>query len=286
MERLNIIFAEKYEIVEKENPVEIESPDGSIKFENVSFRYEDGLPRVLENISFELKPGKSLAILGRTGSGKSTIIDLLLRLYDVSNGKILFSGVDIRELKLEQLRSSIAAVPQDSFLFSRSVADNIAFSLKEPIEIDFIQEAAKFAKVHDDITSMPDGYDTIIGERGVTLSGGQKQRLCIARAYLRHAPLLILDDSLSAVDTETEDEILQHLRELGQSLILISQRISAVKNADHIIVMDEGKIIQEGTHEHLMSHKSGFYRTLYDHQRLETQLDQKLRREEAVVDEE
>ncbi|QSX08540.1 ABC transporter ATP-binding protein [Alkalibacter rhizosphaerae] len=280
MDRLNQIFAVEPQIKEDGEALSLKKADGSVSFRNVSFRYGKDLPLVLENVSFDVEPGTSLAILGRTGSGKSTVIDLLLRLYDVEAGEILFSGVPIKKLSLKALRSAIAAVPQDSFLFSKSVAENISFSLKDAAQRQVIVEAAKFAKVHEDILTMPEGYDTLVGERGVTLSGGQKQRICIARAYLRQAPLLILDDSLSAVDTETEDAILQHLRELGQSLILISQRISAVKNADQILVMDEGKIIQRGTHETLMDQVGGLYRTLNDHQLLESKLDIKLRTKE------
>ncbi|HCX64484.1 MAG TPA: ABC transporter ATP-binding protein [Eubacteriaceae bacterium] len=276
MQRLNEIYGVHSSIVESDQAVSIEQASGAVRFERVYFRYEEDQPYVLEDVSFTLEKGNNVAILGRTGSGKSTIIDLLLRFYDANSGQVLFSGVDVTTVKLRDLRGAIATVPQDSFLFSKTIADNITFSQSRKVERDTIIEAAKFAKVHEDIMAMPKGYDTLIGERGVTLSGGQKQRLCIARAYLQDAPLLVLDDSLSAVDTETEDEILQHLKELGQSLLLISQRISAVKHADHILVMDEGKIIQEGTHESLLR-EEGLYRTLHDHQRLESQLDQRLR---------
>lgn len=278
MDRLNELFAQTSQIKEAAEPLFVVDPDGSVEFKGVSFRYGAHLPRVLNDVTFRLEPGKSLAILGRTGSGKSTIVDLLLRLYDVEEGEIRFSGVSIKEMSLGQLRKAIAAVPQDSFLFSKTIGENIAFSLMdEAVDPQTIEEAARFAQVHEDIKAMPQGYDTLVGERGVTLSGGQKQRICIARAYLRQAPLLILDDSLSAVDTETEDAILQRLRQIGQSLILISQRISAVKNADLILVMEEGSIIQQGTHESLMRDEGGFYRTLYQHQLLETELDQRLR---------
>jgi ATP-binding cassette subfamily B protein len=282
MDRLNQIFKVDPKIKEEENPISLKKPDGSVRFDNVSFRFAPGLPLVLKEVSFQVNSGESLAILGRTGSGKSTVMDLLLRLYDVEEGEILFSGVPIKKLRLEHLRSAIAAVPQDSFLFSKTIAENIAFSMKDQVDPSIVEKAARFAKVHEDILSMPDGYDTLVGERGVTLSGGQKQRICIARAYLRNAPLLILDDSLSAVDTETEDAILQHLRQLGQSLVLISQRISAVKNADQILVMDDGEIIQRGTHESLMAQRGGLYQTLYEHQLLESQLDKKLRTGEEV----
>lgn len=285
MDRLNLIFRERSNILEDEDAVSLRKPNGSVTFKNVSFRYDDDLPLVLEDVSFHLDKGESLAILGRTGSGKSTVIDLILRLYEVEQGEISFSGVPVKKMKLEDLRSSIAAVPQDSFLFSKSIAENISFSLKEKVEREVIEEAGRFAKVHEDIIAMPDGYDTLVGERGVTLSGGQKQRVCIARAYLRRAPLLILDDSLSAVDTETEEAILQHLRQLGQSLILISQRISAVKNADQILVMDEGRIVQQGTHDSLMKEKDGLYRSIYKHQLLKTQLDKKLGMEEDQANE-
>lgn len=273
MKRINEIFSQKPEIVEVQNPMTISDPKGRVEFKNVRFQYKKDLPFVMDDVSFSLEPGKSLAVIGKTGSGKSTLINLIMRMYDVTEGEILFDGVDVRDLSLEELRYAIASVPQTSFLFSKSIRDNIGFSSAEEATEEQIVVAAKFAQVHDDICQMPAGYDTIVGERGVTLSGGQKQRISIARAYLRHAPLMILDDSLSAVDTETEDAILDHLTEHGKSLILISQRISTVKNADHIIVIEEGKISQEGTHEELMRDAEGYYKNLYDKQLLESKLE-------------
>lgn len=273
MKRINEILVQKPGIKEVEHPVLLENPKGQLTFEDVSFRYRTDMPYVLEHVNLDVEPGTTLAIVGRTGSGKSTLIDLVMRLYDVSDGVIRFDGVDIRDLSLEQLRDAISSVPQTSFLFSKTIRDNIAFSSLEEVSEERIVEAAKFAQVHDDILAMPEGYDTVVGERGVTLSGGQKQRISIARAYLRNAPLMILDDALSAVDTETEDEILHHLRQHGKSLILISQRISTVKSADHIIVLEDGTITQEGTHEALMRDSSGYYRTLYDKQLLESELE-------------
>lgn len=271
MERLQAIHKEKSSLVIKENPVVLKKPSGKIAFENVSFHYPEG-PEILKNINLEIPEGKTLAILGKTGSGKTTLVSLILRVYDVTKGRITLEDIDIRDLSLTNLRENIAYAPQDNFLFSKSIADNIAFSSEKEVSQDRIEAAAKFADIHEDIMKFSDKYETMVGERGVTLSGGQKQRISIARAYLKEAPVMILDDSLSAVDTETEENILEGLEKITeQTLILISQRISTVKEADHIIVLDEGRIVQRGKHEELLG-EEGLYKRIYDKQLLEDRL--------------
>jgi len=271
MERVNHLLEENSEIGQSTNPVALPAPVGNLKFENVSFRYGPQTPEVLKNISFELKLGETLAIIGRTGSGKSTIADLILRIYDVDSGRITLDGVDIRDLSLKDLRAAIAYAPQNNFLFSKSIKDNIAFGSDEPITEEDAIEAATFADLHENVMGFPEGYDTMVGERGVTLSGGQKQRLTIAMAYIKKAPLLIFDDTLSAVDTKTEDAILDNIRGIGdKGLLVISQRISTIKHADHILVLDEGQIVQRGDHDTLIT-QEGLYRKIYERQLLEAQ---------------
>lgn len=271
MERLQAIHKEQSSLVEKENPVVLKNPSGKISFENVSFHYPNG-PEILKDINLEIPAGQSLAILGKTGSGKTTLVSLILRVYDATKGRVALENVDIRDLSLANLRENIAYAPQDNFLFSKSIEDNIAFSSQEKVSKERVVEAAKFADIHEDIMEFPDKYETMVGERGVTLSGGQKQRISIARAYLKDAPVIILDDSLSAVDTETEENILEGLEKIKeQTLILISQRISTVKEADHIIVLDEGRIVQRGKHEELLK-EEGLYKRIYEKQLLEDRL--------------
>lgn len=274
MARLNEIFRAKPRIAEAEHPVDEARHEGRVVFDHVSFRYGASLPWVLEDVSFTLEPGQSLAILGRTGVGKSTIIHLLLRRYEPTKGRILVDGQDIRDLSFESLYDTFGVVAQESFLFSRSIAENIAFSADPNRGIDEkrVREAAEFAQVAEDIEAMSEGYDTLVGERGVTLSGGQKQRVSIARAYYKDAPLLILDDSLSAVDTETESRILTGIREHEKGILMISQRVSTVQDADQIIVIEEGRITQRGTHQELVA-TEGFYKDLYERQLLESSMD-------------
>ncbi len=272
MSRINEILNSKAKVKEPHIPMQAAEGETTIEFKDVWFRYADDLPWVLEGVSFKLEPHKSLAILGRTGTGKTTIINLLLRRYDVTQGEILLNGVNIKDLCLEDLYSRMAYVEQESFLFSRSIAGNIAFSSEESYDLDRVKSAAKFSQVHDDIEQMPEGYTTWVGERGVTLSGGQKQRVSIARAYYAQAETLILDDSLSAVDTNTEKSILNHLKTFSHSLIMVSQRVSTVKGADQIMVIEDGKISQRGNHQTLMEDTEGFYHKLYQRQLLELEL--------------
>ncbi len=245
---------------------------GDIEFKNVSFVYPDTNIKALKDVSFTLKSGKTLAILGKTGSGKSTILDLIGRLYDIDNGTILVDNKIISELNLNSLRESIGYVPQDAFLFSDTIKNNIMFGKEDATEEEVI-EAAKNATVHENIIGFNKGYDTILGERGITLSGGQKQRVSIARAIIKKPDILLFDDCLSAVDTETEERILKNLVKLtkGKTTIIVSHRVSSAKNADQIIVLEDGKIIQTGSHQSLIN-TDGYYKELYTKQLSEKEM--------------
>jgi len=243
---------------------------GDIEFKNVHYTYNDTNIEALKGISFKLKHGKTLAIIGKTGSGKSTILDLIGRLYDIDKGELLIDQKPIDKLHLTSLRDSIGYVPQDAFLFSDTIKNNIKFGKEDATDQEVIQ-AAKYAQVHNNIMGFSKGYDTVLGERGITLSGGQKQRISIARAIIKDPKILLFDDSLSAVDTETEEQILKHLQDLAQdkTTIIVSHRVSSVKNADQIIVLDNGKIVQSGNHESLIN-TEGYYKNLYLKQLSET----------------
>jgi len=249
---------------------------GEIEFRNVSFTYEDTDIQALKDVSFKIEQGKTLAILGKTGSGKSTIAALIPRMYDVDQGDILIDGRPIRELNLQDLRESIGYVPQDAFLFSDSIKNNIRIG-KEAADDEEIRQAAESAYILHNIENFQNGFDTLVGERGVTLSGGQKQRVSIARALIADPEILIFDDCLSAVDTETEEIILKNLGKAtkGKTTIIISHRTSSVKNADHIIVLDEGRVVQSGVHEDLIL-KEGYYQDIYNQQ-----LEEKLSGQES-----
>lgn len=246
--------------------------EGSITFNNVSYTYEDTNIKAIQNISFSVKKGQTLAILGKTGAGKSTILSLISRLHDVTEGEITIDGSPIQALNLYDLRNSIGIVPQDAFLFSDSIKNNIKFG-KEDASDSEIESAAKSAVVHANIIGFNNQYDTILGERGITLSGGQKQRVSIARAIIKNPPILLFDDCLSAVDTETEEAILNNLNEIckNKTTIIVSHRVSSAKNADQIIVIDEGKIIQQGSHNQLIN-QEGYYAELYLKQLSEKEL--------------
>ena len=244
---------------------------GGITFKDVSFTYPDSGIQAINNISFDVKPGESIAILGRTGSGKSTVASLIARTYDIDKGSLLIDGKEIRNLNLDAIRSSIGYVPQDVFLFSDSISSNISFGVDSDENLEKrIHTAAKQADIFDNIIDFPFGFDTKVGERGITLSGGQKQRISIARAIIRDPQILIFDDCLSAVDTETEEKILAHLKDLmqGKTTVIISHRVSSVKHADQIIVLDKGKIIERGKHDDLLA-LNGSYASLYQKQLLE-----------------
>ncbi len=258
----------------KSTTKETEILRGDLEFKNVSFIYSDSGIKALKNISFNVKKGESLAIIGRTGSGKSTITNLICRLFDVTNGEVTLNGKNIKNYNLTSLRNQIGYAPQEVFLFSDTIAHNIAFSIDKVKQTDEkIEQAAKNAAIYSNIISFPDKFDTFVGERGITLSGGQKQRISIARAIIKEPQLLIFDDCLSAVDTETEEEILTNLKQimLGKTSIIISHRISSVKNADKILVLDNGEIIEYGTHNQLME-KQSIYFELFKMQQLEKEI--------------
>ncbi len=266
MERLNTVLES---IPEIEDPVldsKLENSINEIEFQSVSFCYPDTDRQVIQDISFKISKNKSLAIIGNTGSGKSTIINLLLRLYDLQNeasGKILIDGVDIKSVSLKNLRESVGFAPQDNFLFSGTINENIAFSCDDyQGAFDEVKKVASIADLEKNILDFPEGYDTIIGERGVSLSGGQKQRASIARAIIKKPSFLILDDSFSAVDTETEDRILTNLKEYNKDcgVIIISHRISSIKNCDEILVLQDGQIIERGNDADLMEKKGLYYK--------------------------
>jgi len=262
--RINEFLNTKTDIVsEKELTKELM---GKIEFRNVSLRYPDTNIQALHGVSFEVQPGESLAIIGTTGSGKSSIAQLITRLYDATSGEVLIDDLPIRHYDMVSLRNQMGVVPQDVFLFSDTIYNNIAFGLKEPDESKVLQ-AARDADVYDNIMDFPQGFNTRIGERGITLSGGQKQRVSIARAIVREPRILILDDALSAVDTRTENTILNAMKKImvGRTSVIISHRVSSAKLANKIIVLDDGAIVEVGTHETLMS-KGGVYSDLYEKQ--------------------
>ncbi len=274
MDRINKILDEESEITDPPNPIAPAEFKGKIEFKNVSFRYNGSDYNALENINFTLYPGKTLAIVGRTGSGKTSIINLLLRLYDIKEGEIYIDDIAIKALALSTLRENIGYVPQDNFLFSTSISENIAFSYEEQPNHEKIVKASMIADVYDNIIAFPKQFDTILGERGVTLSGGQRQRTSIARAVIKDPTILILDDSLSAVDTETEEKIINNMKELTTDItsIIISHRVSTIKHADEILFMDEGKIIERGSHKELIDLK-GQYNDLHEKQLLEAKIE-------------
>jgi len=252
------------EVKDKPNAKELSQIKGHVKFENVSFSY--GQEPVLKNVTFEAKPGETIALLGTTGSGKSSVISLIPRFYDINEGKLEIDNHDVRDVKIKSLRKHIGIVHQETFLFSTTIKENIAYSTPKA-NMEEIIHAAKLAEAHDFITSFPEGYNTVIGERGSTLSGGQKQRIAIARALLKDPKILILDDSTSSVDIETEYQIQKALQALlkDRTTFVITQRLSTIKNAHKIIVLDEGQIIEIGTHDELMK-KNGLYKRIHETQ--------------------
>ncbi len=263
-ERINEFLNEEPDL--KNNPTNDLKVEGKIEFRNVGFTYEDTEITALTDLSFTINKGQTTAILGKTGSGKSTILDLIARLYDTTSGEILIDDEPIKAIDLTNLRESIGAVPQDAFLFSDSIRNNIKFG-KQDASAQEIIEIAKDAVVHENIMGFSKKYDTVLGERGITLSGGQKQRVSIARALIKNPKIYLFDDCLSAVDTETEEEILNNLKKASENrtTLIVSHRVSSAKNADKILVLEAGRLIQEGTHVELNA-KEGYYKELYHNQ--------------------
>src|SRR6056297_3149942 len=272
LKRLNKIFSEQPELFDKDVTKGIEI-QGNIKFDNLSFSYNDEEETVLKDINLEIKPGQTVAFLGKTGSGKTTLINLLLRLFNVNDGELFIDGYDINSIPIKLLREEIGIVPQDNFLFSSTIAKNIAFFDPENTDKSEIEKTAKITEVYDNIMEFPNKFDTILGERGVTLSGGQKQRISMARAIVKRPKVLILDDSFSAVDTHTEEKILNNLKPVmeNRTVVLVSHRISTIKNADMIYVLDEGKILESGIHEELIENDK-LYNDIYQKQQLEEKI--------------
>ncbi len=268
-DRVSSLLSVPQDIKDKEDAVDT-PPSGDIHYQIGAFSYEETEGNALENIHFEIKQGQTVGICGRTGSGKTTLVKALMREFDIDRGLIEFNHRPLQDYTLTALRFSLGYVPQDHFLFSATIADNVSFARPEASYKEIVA-AAKLAAIHEDIVRFEDGYETIVGERGVTLSGGQKQRISIARALLADPEVLILDDSLSAVDAKTEEQILHALREVrsGKTTFITAHRLSAIKHADLVLVLEHGKIVERGTHNDLME-ENGWYRRMYEHQQLES----------------
>lgn len=269
--RISELLDADIDVHDGENTQELESVNGDIEFKNLTFRYPDGDYDVLKNASFKINAGENVGIIGKTGSGKTTVVDLILRTYNVPDGTVFIDGRDVNQIPIKNLRKFCAYVPQDNFLFSDTIENNISFA-SDVKEKELVEEAARLSDVHGNIMGFVLGYDTVLGERGVTVSGGQKQRISIARALMKNAPILILDDSVSAVDTKTERVILDNLRKTrqGRTTILIAHRITTIEKMDKIIFIDDGKIADVGTHDELYE-RSADYHNMVELQRLDEQ---------------
>lgn len=269
LKRISELLDAKPDVVDSNDVSDVEFIKGDIEFKNLNFTYPDGDYNVLENINFKINAGENVGIIGKTGSGKTTIVDIILRVYNVPNNSVFIDGKDVNSIPIKTLRDFCAYVPQDNFLFSDTIENNIAFS-KDSTDSDEVVKAAKLSDIHENISEFPSKYTTILGERGVTVSGGQKQRISIARALMKEASILILDDSVSAVDTKTEKVIIDNLREnrRGRTTILIAHRISTVEQMDKIIFVDEGKIIAVGSHSELVENCPE-YKLMVELQKLE-----------------
>ena len=274
VKRIDEVLQVQAVVQDEEGAKALDQVEGNIKLSHLNFNFPDNNQQGLIDVNLDIKKGETLAILGRTGSGKSTLVNLLLRIYNAPEGTIYIDGKDIMKATVQSVREHIAYVPQDNFLFSDTIASNIAFGA-DHLTKEQIEEAARKADVHRNIMDFPEQYDTVVGERGTTLSGGQKQRVSIARALILDAPILILDDSLSAVDTKTEELILENLKEVreGKTNIIIAHRISTVRHADHIVVLEEGRVAEYGNHESLLE-MQGIYADMYEKQQLEEELSE------------
>ncbi len=273
MKRLNTIMEKTSDIIDVPDTGNIEKIKGKIEFKNVSFKYAEQLPFVLKNVNLKINQGSTVAIIGKTGEGKSSLINLIPRLYDVTEGEILLDGINVKNIPLKKLRSSIGIVPQETFLFSDTLRNNILYGVKGNDEL--LEKVASISRIDKDAEHFTEKYETVLGEGGITLSGGQKQRTCLARALAIDPQILILDDSFSAVDTNTEEEILSGLKKYMQNKtsIIISHRISTVKDADKIYVLEKGSVAEEGTHTELIT-KNGIYAAIYQKQLLEEELEE------------
>lgn len=275
LKRLLRMFNEPYEISDNEKTEQrVNELNGNIEFKNVSFKYLDNLHEILRNINFKIEKGQTVAFIGHTGVGKTTLVNLIPRLYDVKEGEVLIDGVNVKEIPLAILRKNIGMVPQETFLFSDTLTNNLLYGQQNG-DKNLVEKISSLARIDKDVETFPLGYETILGERGITLSGGQKQRTALARALAIDPKILILDDSFSAVDTNTEEEILKNLKEYmkGRTSIIISHRISTVKDSDKIFVLDNGSIIEEGTHEELVA-MEGLYAKIHSKQLLEEELEE------------
>ena len=272
LNRVSELLDAKQDVVDKPNVEDVKDIEGRIEFRHLTFRYPDGEFDVLKDVSFTIEPGENVGLVGKTGSGKTTIVDLILRTYNVPDGTVFLDGHDVNTIPIRDVRAAAAYVPQDNFLFSDTIENNIAFAYEgeQAAEAEAAEEAARLAAVHDNIVDFKDKYMTMLGERGVTVSGGQKQRISIARALMKHAKILILDDSVSAVDTKTEQEILTNLKKnrAGLTTILIAHRISTVEDMDKIVFIDDGRVVDVGTHDELVL-RCPDYKKMVDLQKLE-----------------
>jgi subfamily B ATP-binding cassette protein MsbA len=260
MDRVFEFADEKYDITNKHDAKESQTARGDVRFENVSFRYEEEEPYVLKNINLQVDEGETIALVGMSGGGKSTLVSLLPRFYDVTEGSIKLDGVDIRDVTVQSLRKQIGIVLQDNILFSDSVRENIALG-KPDATIEEIIEAAKAANAHDFISNLPEGYETKVGERGVKLSGGQKQRVAIARVFLKNPPILVMDEATSALDLESEHLIQESLERLAanRTTFVVAHRLSTITHASRIVLLEHGEIVEIGSHEELMKKQGNYY---------------------------